>query len=227
MPAEAHGNAVAFLERLALVGLEIAVRILQQPHVRDAREIHFPVQRHDPGAGAIEGIVEAFRVELGVVAFPVPVPILDHADLFRMLSVVGERLLIRVFLVHLQSLGGGGELVIVRHPWVATVVLDATPESVCLRDVQAILFIEGDRSRCLHVGLACEKFRHHSLGSLDRCEDGFFLLQRWDGNRVRRALGFLIGERGGNERGGEQRGECEREMAFHGELRRKGRASSR
>ena len=167
--------------------------------MRDAGEVDFTVERHHPGGGAIEGIVEAIGEDRGVVAFPVAIAILDHADFLRIFGEIGERpFLVGVFFEHLQASGGGGELIVVGDPWVAAVVLHAAFEAVGLRDVEAVLVVEGDGRGILHIRLAGEKFRHHALGSLDRGEDGLLLVLGRDRNRVRGAFGLagiLVGKR--------------------------------
>ena len=98
----------------------------------------------------------------------------EVGEIFRGLFI---REFLRVFFQHLHTLSGGGELVVVRDPWVAAVVLDAPLETKCLCNVEAVLIVEGDRGGILDIRLAGEEFGHHSFGRFDVGEDGFYQVE--------------------------------------------------
>lgn len=116
--------------------------------MRDAGEIDFSIESHHAGSGAVEWVVETIRVDRRVIAFAIAITVFNDSDHFRVFREIFHGLLIRkflcVFFQHFQTFGGGGELVVIRHPWVAAVVLDAPLESMGLGDVEAVLIVESD-----------------------------------------------------------------------------------
>ena len=160
---ERDANAEAVLQHLALTFDAILLGVLQHPDARDAGEIDVIIPRHDPGAGAVEHVVELLVEDPGLREDAVELLVGEETDLLRLRRHPFVGALGFPLLVQGEAVGGRrrGEVVMVPVEVIA-VVLDAEAEAVGLGDVEAAIVAEGDGRRRGDAG------RLMSAGFLER-----------------------------------------------------------
>ncbi len=84
---EGEPNAVTVVQRFALVGVAVPVRVAQFPQIRDTRVEHIAAMREHARAGAVGNSIEAIGEHPRRIHTAVAVGVLQKLDALRELRV--------------------------------------------------------------------------------------------------------------------------------------------
>src|SRR5262249_37235433 len=90
MANKPDSNAVSVAERLLYISNALALRVPQEPQIRDVGEVNVPVARQHTGGNALRAAPKPARKTRGFVGAPTPASIPDQSQPFRIFGIPAD-----------------------------------------------------------------------------------------------------------------------------------------